>query len=236
MEHTKLLIFLTLNLEIYSCRNDKGTHKAINRFKEFGRKVSKNNTKQCFVLKCDIRKFFASIDHSILIKILNKNIQDKYAAFLLEEVIKSFETEKEKGLPLGNLTSQLLVNIYMNKFDQFVKHKLKIKYYIRYADDFVILSENKECLETTLLEIRKFLEINLKLELHSNKVFIKTLGSGVDFLGWVHFPNHRVLRTTTKRRMFKKLICNPNPLSKVSYLGLLKHGNTYKIQKTINPD
>src|SRR3989338_6011649 len=138
-----------------------------------------------------------------------------------------------RGLPLGNLTSQLLVNIYMNEFDQFIKQNLKIKYYIRYADDFVVMSRDKEELESLLLKIRIFLKERLRLELHPNKVSISTLASGVDFLGWVHFPHHRVLRTVTKKRMFKNLKNNNKPEVLQSYLGLLSHGNTYKIKSFV---
>lgn len=213
----------------YSCRLEKGTHKALVRFQFFGRKVSKNNTKQCFVLKCDIKKFFASIDQNILKQILEKHIQDKDILWLLNTVIDSFP----KGLPLGNLTSQLLVNIYMNEFDQHMKHKLKAKYYIRYADDFVILSTEKQYLENILGEISYFLKAKLKLSLHPNKVFIKTLGSGVDFLGWIHFPYHRVLRTSTKRRMMRRVEVTQKEETIQSYLGLLRWGNTHKLQVKI---
>ena len=216
----------------FSCRIDKGTHKAINRLREFAYRVSKNNTITCWVLKCDIKKFFASIGHKILIDILREYIPDQNIIWLLEEIIGSFSSLRVGvGLPLGNLTSQLLVNIYMNEFDQFVKHKLKAKYYIRYADDFVILSENKNQLKSLLLYIGAFLHTELKLELHPKKVSIKTLASGTDFLGWVNFPDHRVLRTTTKRRMLKRIKTNPKPETTASYLGLLKHGNSFKIRK-----
>lgn len=215
--------------ESYSCRLNKGTHKALNRFKRFTWKVSKNNTKTCWILKCDIKKFFENIDHSILIEILKKHITDNNINNLLKEVIKSFNP----GLPLGNLTSQLFVNVYMNEFDQYIKHNLKVKYYIRYADDFVILNLNKNYLENLIRLIKEFLLINLKLKLHPNKVFIKTLASGVDFLGWVHSLDHRVLRTATRRRMFKRIKQNYKPETIQSYLGLLKHGNTYRIRKDI---
>ncbi len=209
----------------YSCRLNKGTHKAMERFKSFGNKVSKNNTKTCWILKCDIKKFFASIDTNILVQILRKHISDEDTIWLLERVVTSFSP----GLPLGNLTSQLLVNIYMNEFDQYMKHKLKIKYYIRYADDFIAASIYRYELENLIPKIKEFLENNLKLTLHPNKVFIKTLASGVDLLGWVHFPTHRVLRTSTKRRMLKNLKSNPSKETKTSYLGMLKWGNTHKI-------
>ncbi|HBO16477.1 MAG TPA: hypothetical protein DD451_00515 [Candidatus Moranbacteria bacterium] len=203
----------------YSCRINKGTHKAIEKFRKYFNKVSQNNTKTCYVLKCDIKKFFASIDHEILISILKEHIPDENILWLLVEIIESFHISKplpspplEKGrgigLPLGNLTSQLFVNIYMNKFDQFVKHKLKAEYYIRYADDFVFLSQDRKWLEDLIPRVGKFLGDELKLKLHPNKVYIKTFSSGVDFLGIINFPHHKILRTKTKRRMMKKIFLN----------------------------
>ena len=121
----------------------------------------------------------------------------------------------------------------MNEFDQFVKHKLKIEHYIRYADDFVILSENRNRLENQIEPIKEFLGNRLKLELHPNKIFIRTLYSGVDFLGWIHFTDHRVLRTTTKRRMFRKLQESETLKTINSYLGLMKWGNTYKLRSRV---
>ena len=232
----------------YSCRLGKGTHRAIYRFEKFQRIVSQNNTKTCSILKCDIRKFFANIDHDFLKEILQKHIQDENILWLLSQVIDSFHTPCVRqdltqdnpigwsygvGLPLGNLTSQILVNIYMNEFDQFVKHKLRIKYYIRYADDFVILSPDKIILLNLLKQMKEFLENNLKLNMHRDKVFIKTIFSGVDFLGWVHFPKHRVLRTSTKKRMFRNIKKNKKPNTLASYLGMLSHGNGYKLKEKI---
>ncbi|OHA95896.1 MAG: hypothetical protein A3C62_01905 [Candidatus Zambryskibacteria bacterium RIFCSPHIGHO2_02_FULL_39_16] len=218
----------------YSCRLNKGTHRAMERFKHFSQKVSRNNTKQCWILKCDIKKFFASIDHNLLRYIVMNYIDDKDTNWLISKIVTSFHSAKSgKGLPLGNLTSQLLVNIYMNEFDQYIKHNLKVKYYIRYADDFVITMIYRSELENLLPELRNFLKERLKLSLHPDKVFIKTLASGIDFLGWVHFPDHRVLRTTTKRRMVKNLSKNYSQETIALYHGLLKHGNTYKLREKI---
>lgn len=217
----------------YSCRNEKGTHKAIYRLRNFGQIISKNNTKTCWILKCDIRKFFANINHEILKNILKKYIVDENVLWLLTQVIDSFKTKPGIGLPLGNLTSQLFVNIYLNELDQFVKRELKIRYYARYCDDFVILHNDKNYLKNIIPKISKFLAKELKLSLHPHKVFIKTLASGVDFLGWVNFSKHRILRTNTKRRMIKRIKKNPRPESVVSYLGLLSHGNTQKISEKI---
>ena len=215
----------------YSCREGKGTNKALNRFRSFAYQVSKNDTKTSWVLKCDIRKFFASIDQGILLNILKKYLSDERILALVAGIIASFNSGTPgKGLPLGNLTSQLLVNIYMNEFDQFVKHVLKVKYYIRYADDFVFLSDEHSHLLSLLPHIDTFLRDMLKLSLHPNKVFIKTLASGVDFLGWVHFPDHRVLRPATKKRMFRRIHSNQKPEVVASYRGLLSHGNTKKLE------
>ena len=217
----------------YSCRVKKGTHKAINRFREFAYKVSKNNTRTCRILKCDIKKFFASIDRQVLLGILNSYISDKQIIWLLEEIIESFSVKPGVGLPLGNLTSQLFVNIYMNEFDQFVKHKLKAKYYIRYADDFMILSQDKKWLLNIIPKIKDFLWGELYLQLHPDKISIRTIASGVDFLGWVNFSDHQVLRNTTKRRMIKKLLLSQPNETLQSYLGLLTHGNTRKLREKI---
>lgn len=218
----------------YSCRYGKGTHRAVERFKAFIQKVSKNNTRTVWVLKCDIRKFFASIDHEILFSILGRHIKDDQLIGLLKNVVRSFNGQLGKGLPLGNLTSQLLVNIYMNEFDQYIKHELKVKYYIRYADDFVFLSSDKKELENILATSSSFLEENLKLSLHPDKVFINSIASGVDFLGWVTFPTHRVIRTSTKKRMLKRLAKSQKPESIASYKGMLSHGNTYKLNKIVD--
>jgi len=191
-------------------------------------------------LKCDIKKFFASIDHDILKNILAQHISNKDTRALLANVVNSFDVQGKQrgGLPLGNLTSQLLVNIYMNEFDHYVKHILKVKYFIRYADDFVFLSYSKNELELLLPRVQSFLKEKLKLELHPNKVSITTLASGIDFLGWVHFPHHKVLRTSTKKRMARNVQgtkggeSEENMSPKIqAYLGLLGHGDAYELSQ-----
>ena len=219
----------------YSCRLGKGTHKAINRFCNYARKISRNNMRTVWVLKGDIRKFFASIDHEVLKNIFKKYIFDANTLWLLGQLIGSFYTTGKDGvgLPLGNLTSQLFVNIYLNEFDQFVKRKLKATYYIRYADDFVILSESRSYLARLIPELSKFLENKLRLTLHPKKLFIKTLASGVDFLGWVIFPRHLVPRTSTKKRVIKRLRINYSKQSLASYFGLLGHGDTFALTQKL---
>lgn len=219
----------------YSCQTGKGTHKAVARFKIFANRSSRNNTTSCWALKCDIKKFFDSIDHAVLLKILSEYIADNDVVNLLAEIVESFETEPNKGVPLGNLTSQLFANVYMDRLDQFIKHNIKARYYVRYADDFCILSTDKGLLIRNLRLIGDFLQNELKISLHPKKVFIKTVASGVDFLGWVNFPHHTVLRTKTKRRMMNRIKENSTPETLASYLGLLKHGDTFGLkQKVLN--
>lgn len=218
----------------YSCRVNKGVHRANNRFKKFAGQVSKNNTRTCYVLKCDIKKFFASVDHNILKNILTRHIQDHDILHILFNIIDSFHSTREGvGLPLGNLTSQLLVNVYMHEFDMYIKQELRVKYYIRYADDFVIMHEDSNYLKTLLPKIEMFLKNTLKLVLHDHKVSLETYASGVDFLGWVHFPYHKQLRTVTKRNIIRKLHKYAKPETITSYRGLLGHGDTYKLRKYI---
>lgn len=225
----------TFATDSFSCRIDKGTHRALRRFAAFALKEGHNNTRTCWVLQCDIKKFFASIDHAVLMEILGSYLPDPSLVWLLDEVVESFSsTAPGKGLPLGNLTSQLFVNIYMNEFDQFVKHKMKAKYYIRYADDFVFLSRKRGWLEAQIPQIKNFLQERLKLQLHPDKLYIKTLASGIDFLGWVHFPDHRVLRTSTKKRMLRRIEeTNGKEETVRSYLGLLSHGNAGKLKQEV---
>ena len=219
----------------FSCRLEKGMHKAIDRFRGFARKASCNHTKTVWVLKCDIRQFFASIDQNILYEIISNYIPEADVKWLISEIVGSFSsTAKGVGLPLGNLTSQLFVNIYMNEFDQYVKHKLHAKYYIRYADDFVIFSQDRNSLVNLVPDIRMFLTDRLHLQLHPKKISIRTIASGNDYLGWVHFPRHRVLRTVTKKRMLKGIRRkNGNESTVQSYLGVLSHGNSKKLQSEV---
>ncbi|KKP59415.1 MAG: RNA-directed DNA polymerase [Candidatus Magasanikbacteria bacterium GW2011_GWC2_34_16] len=250
----------TFIVDSFSCRKEKGLHKALNKFKELFNKVSKNKHCTCWVLKCDIRKFFASIDHQILLDILDGYIPDKDIVWLLKNIVESYHTncysrengnqaldsagvypheggggdDKCKiGLPLGNLTSQLFSNVYMNVFDQFVKHKLKVKHYIRYADDFVFLSTDKKYLENLIPKADNFLNEKLKLTLHPNKIFLRTIFSGVDFLGWVYFSNYHILRKVTKKRMLRRIKQNPTFETLQSYLGLLQHGYGQSTKKEL---
>ncbi len=234
----------------YSCRINKGTHKGMKRVASMIRAVSGNYTKPCYVLKCDIKKFFDSIDHDILLGIINKKIKDDKVQKLLHEIVESFGSSQpslfeRKGVPIGNLTSQIFANIYMNEFDQYIKHVLRVKNYARYTDDFVIVSCDEAYLKELLLLIREFLNINLRLSLHPKKVEIRKYQRGIDFLGYVLLPHHIKIRTKTKRKIPKKLrqrivLYKSGQIKEIalfstlaSYLGVLSHADTYIMSRNI---
>ena len=188
----------------FASRKNKGTHIAVKRFEYFARKVSSNGRKinspytnnsiRGYVLKADIKHYFDTIDHNILISILRKKIKDKELIKLIIIVLYNFESQvKGKGLPLGNYTSQFFANVYLNNLDYFVKHKLKAKYYIRYVDDFIILDKDKKVLLDLKDKIEKYLK-NLRLELHPDKSEIHALRNGITFLGYRIFYHYKLLR------------------------------------------
>lgn len=221
----------------YSCRIGKGTHKAIDRFQKQAWKLSRNNTRTVYVLKCDIEKFFEYVDHSLLLDFISRNINDPGILGLVKKVIGSFHKIPGRGLPLGNITSQLFANIYLNELDKFVKRELRITGYYRYGDDFIVLSNDLDYLLGILAQIRKFLSENLKLKLHPQKVKILTYRKGVDFLGYIQFPNFRLLRNKTRRRILNKLKGKANdPKFKdtlASYMGVAKHCRNHRLKRQI---
>ena len=153
-----------------------------------------------------------------------------------------------KGLPLGNVTSQLFANIYLNELDQYAKHVLKQRYYLRYCDDFIIVDVNEKHLSDLVPRLDYFLQSRLGLALHPKKIYIRKLSHGIDFLGYVSLPHHRVLRTKTKRRMFKKMrrqvqMVNEGLVDEYSfkqslesYAGMLKHCHGYRMEERLRND
>jgi len=178
----------------YACRKGKGTHAGANRLQKIFRRSGNNY----YVLKCDVSKYFPSVNHEILKQIIREKIADKRLLHLLDNIIDS----AEKGIPIGNLTSQLFANIYLNKLDEYIKYELRIKHYIRYMDDFVILHESKQYLHEVKEKINLFFA-SMKLTLHPKKANIFPITLGVDFLGYRIFNSHRLVRKSTVKRFLK---------------------------------
>ncbi len=177
--------------DTYATRIKKGTYKALDRAGIFSKK---NN----YFVKFDIRKYFDSIDHKIMKQILQKYFKDKKLLNIFDQIIDSYSVKKGKGLPIGNLTSQYFANMYLGELDNFIKHNLKIKYYIRYMDDFVFFVNSKSEIHFFSKQITDFIREKLKLTVkifYSNKT-----SNGLSFLSYRVFPNKILLSKKAKKR------------------------------------
>jgi len=195
----------TFIYDSYANRKGKGSIKALQRFDYFKRIVSKNNTSSCYILKADIKKYFENVDQQVLIGIIKNRIKDKNIICLIKLILANYNKEGQKGMPLGNLTSQFFANVYLNELDYFVKHDLEVECYIRYVDDFVILHNNGKMLQEYQQKIDKFLKGNLKIELHPEKSRILSLNEGIGFLGFRVFYHYKLLKKSNIKKMKRTL-------------------------------
>lgn len=178
----------------YACRAGRGVHEGSRKTMEFVRR-----NKYC--LKCDISKFYPSIDQDVLMAIVRKKIKCKDTLWLIEEIVRSFPGGK--NVPIGNFTSQWFGNLYMNELDQYVKTELKIKDYIRYCDDFCLFHDDKAVLNDAAKKVKAFIEDRLLLRFSKCDLF--PVSHGVDFLGYRHFKKYILLRKSTAKRVRKRL-------------------------------
>ncbi|MFA5104983.1 MAG: reverse transcriptase domain-containing protein [Candidatus Margulisiibacteriota bacterium] len=218
----------------YACRKDKGSHKAVNRYTQFSR-LNK------YVLKCDVKSYFASIDHDILYSFILRKIKDRQVLWLVKSII---ESAPSPGIPIGNLTSQTFANLYLNELDHYLKEVLKCRYYIRYMDDMVIFGNDKNELTGLKEIIRSYLK-KLKLDLHENKSQIYLTRKGVGFLGYKVYPTHRLIKKQNIKRFkirMKKYLASLRTglIDKVkivqsvqSWLGYAVHADTYNLRNRI---
>lgn len=217
----------------YACIDKRGTHLAIKKLQKYIRE-----NKECYVLKCDIKKYFHSINKDILFSIMSKYIRNQKLLELTKVFI--YDTEEIKSIPIGNYTSQYFANIYLNELDYFVKQELKIKYYLRYMDDFVLLIKNKEEAKSVLDKIRTFLDLKLKLELNKKTCYYPSY-KGVNFCGYIVYNTHILIRKRSikkiKRKINKWNILYSNDkldyhkfiLCFNSFKGHIKHANSYNL-------
>jgi retron-type reverse transcriptase len=241
----------TFIYDSYANRKKKGSHAALKRFDYFKRKVSQNghliktakddNMVVGYALKADIKHYFDTVDHEILLNLIRRKIIDEKVVWLIKKVLYNHHG---KGMPIGNLTSQFFANLYLNDLDYFVKHKLKAKYYLRYVDDFVILHKIKEALEEYKKQINEFLK-SIKLELHSEKSRVMPLHKGVSLLGFRIFYHYRLPRKSNIRKFESKLTgliekYKRNEITKEKLMESVEgwfayamHGNTYKLRNKL---
>lgn len=247
----------------YACRKNKGTHFGLQRVKKFLQaarcKYGKDTPIYC--LRMDVEKYFASISWDILLEIINKTIVCPRTRKLIEKIITKhscanvhgnpikpppdiIREENRQGLPIGNLTSQLFANIYLNELDHFVKEKLRIRWYARYMDDFLVIHPNKDYLKQVREEIRQFLKNHLQLNLHPRKVITQNVKTGIPFVGYLIFYDHIKVRGKTLLRMRRKLKKRRIEVARKkggksieatysSIRGHLKHANAYALEKNL---
>ena len=209
----------------FACRKGKGSHKAI---KELRRKLKDKD--DCYCYKGDVSKYFNSVDHNILFNLIKKKIGDEKVLFLIKEIIESdFINNSNKGIPIGNLTSQLFANIYLNKLDDFVKNTLRAKVYFRYMDDFLLLGSKKE-MKIAANEICCFLSHNLCLTINPKKNDVFPIVKGIDFLGYIIFQKYVLLRKSTIKRFLDKWGTKE---IENSFFAYAKHANSHSLRKFI---
>lgn len=246
----------------YACRINKGTHRAMIKLQKFLRKVSQGGRKRAYYMQLDIKDFFTAIDKRILFNLIKNKIRNQDILWLVKTILfwdctnsfilrdrqavmreippnKSlFDKRNEKGLPIGNLTSQFFANVYLNELDQFVKHTLKARYYIRYVDDFVLLNPDKEKLIKWRGAIEDFLTTRLNLKLHPKRRHLQPISNGINFLGYIIRKDYILVRRRVinnlkmKLRYFKG---SPEKLRDLiqAYLGHFKWANAFSLTKKV---
>ncbi len=228
----------------YATRKGKGTHKAIDRAQSFAQK-------NAYVLKCDIRKYFPSIHHEVLMSLIKKRIVCENTLWLVQKILDSHFVERDLhqsiGIPIGNLTSQFFANIYLNGMDHFLKEEMKFQYYLRYMDDFLVFSDEKNSLWQMKKKIVQYLEA-LKLKLHEGKCRIFKTKMGFPFLGMMISPDKRRLKRENILRFKKRMKKLQNTYGKGeedlktvhqsvnAWLGYSKHANTIRLRELLLED
>jgi retron-type reverse transcriptase len=181
----------------FACRKGKGTHAGVDKAQEFMRKQNAD-----YFLKCDVKGYFDSVDHGILLDMLGRQIRDERIINLIQVILS---VSGSKGIPIGTLYSQLFANIYLNKFDHFVKQVLQADYYVRYMDDFVFFSDSKQRLHEVREACRGYLAEELDLELPYSKTTLEPVNKGLTFLGYRIFPCYRKLRKRNKKKFQQRM-------------------------------
>jgi retron-type reverse transcriptase len=211
--------------DTYSCIKGRGIHAVAASVKNALR--DDEGTRYC--LKLDIKKFYPSVDHGVLKQQLRKKFKDADLLWLLDGIIDSAE-----GLPIGNYLSQYLANFYLTYFDHWLKEELRVKYYFRYADDMVILASDKPYLHRILSEIREYLREKLKLTIKENYQVFPVDDRGIDFVGYVFFHTHTLMRKRIKQNFARSLKRGSNPQSIASYKGWASHCDSKNLLKKLN--
>jgi len=216
--------------DTYACIPGRGLHTASRRAMDFCRRNK-------YVLKCDVRKFYPSIDHDIMFEIVKKSVPDSRLQNILRDII--YSAGGGKNLPIGNLCSQWMGNLYLNELDTYIKNSLRVRDYVRYSDDFCLFSNDKKQLHIWRAQIREFLDAELKLTFSKSEIFPIT--TGLDFVGYRHFQDFVMLRKRTAKRIKARMmkIAGADEISEkmrgqiASANGWMKHACSYNMRRKI---
>lgn len=206
--------------DTYSSIEGKGTHAASYAL----RKAMRNVTGTTYCLKMDIQKFYPSINHGILKQLLRRKFKDVDLLQMLDGIIDS-----AAGVPIGNYLSQYFANFYLSYFDHWIKEQKQVPYYFRYKDDMVFLSDSKQTLHQLLADVKTYLQQNLKLTVKSNYQVFPVAARGIDFVGYVHYHTHTLLRKTIKQAFARKVSSGAGNQVLAAYWGWTKHCNSLKL-------
>lgn len=260
----------------YSCRVGKGVHLAVKRLQKFIRQISSNGVRRVFYLHVDIKDFFMTVDKEVLFGLISRHVRDERMLELARNIIFSdpttnyiflgrnrqalknvpenkslFNKNNKKGLPIGNLTSQFFANVYLNPIDQYVKHHLKCRHYVRYCDDMILLGNSTVQLEGWRQNIEEFAVKELRLQLNDKATHIAPVNNGIDFLGFITRKDYILVRRRSINNLRMKLkryegfltkatssgilfkydleLCDKLLHTLNSYLGHFKFANTYRL-------
>lgn len=214
----------TFTANTYSCIKGRGIHAATFAL----RNALKNESETKYCLKLDIKKFYPSVDHTILKQLLRRKFKDKDLLWFLDEIIDSAD-----GLPIGNYLSQYLANFYLSYFDHWIKEVKREKYYFRYADDIVLLSSSKQHLHQLLDEVRNYLKSQLNLSVKENYQVFPVAVRGIDFVGYKTFHTHALIRKSIKQNFARAIAKGNNDQSVASYMGWAKYSNSKHLLKKL---
>lgn len=227
MIHCEPLFNSWFTADTFSSIKKRGIMGAFNALK----KALENKPETQYCLKIDIKKFYPNVDHDILKSLLIKKFKDNDLLWLFDEIIDSAD-----GLPIGNYVSQFFANFYLTPFDHWIKEDKRIKYYFRYADDIVILAPNKPELHQILSDIREYFQTKLKLEVKHNYQIFPVEKRGIDFVGYVFFHTHILLRKSIKKRFARAIAKNKPKATIDAYKGWTSHSNTKNLLKKLLPN
>lgn len=220
MNKLEPIFISTFTADTYSCIKGRGISGAYNNLKQALKDT--NNTVYC--LKIDIRKFYPSINHEILKQLIRRKIKDADLLWLLDEIIDSAD-----GLPIGNYLSQYLANYYLSYFDHWIKEQLCVRYYFRYCDDIVVLGADKDYLHGILRKMKEYLFDRLRLTVKDNYQVFPVKDRGIDFVGYVFYHTHILLRKSIKKAFARMLKYNRNDKSIAAYKGWTNACNSYNL-------